>query len=69
MAVEVAAVLNLGFAALDAWDRYQAARADVADAKDDSLAELDAKIEAVFARIAEKKSAADVALDEAAKKS
>jgi hypothetical protein len=68
MAVNPADVISLGFQLLDLYDRYQAARAELADAKDDTLAELDAKIDAAFTRIAEKKAATDEALDRAAQR-
>lgn len=66
MPANVTAVIGLGLTLLDLFEQYQAARAQLDDAADDTVLELDAKIEAAFARIAEKKAATDAALDKAA---
>jgi hypothetical protein len=60
-------VITLGFTLLDAFERFQSARAAFGDAQDDTVDELDAKIAAAFDRIAVKKAATDEALDRAAK--
>lgn len=68
MAVDIPQLVQLGTTLLDLFERYQTARAELADSADDTVAELDAKIDAAFARIADKKAATDAALDEAAKR-